>query len=149
MILVIKKICQSLVNAKTYINSELEFGRNTSLWKEWHRNTLYQKIFYIETPWNQSGYNYCYFRGNNISPLVLLLPLPARWRWTRAVMSTNIRIFEYSNKMALEYYSYSYSCHFPSTNIFGYSFVDFWTAEYIRIFIRKFSKIWIYLNIWY
>ena len=62
-------------------------------------------------------------------------------------MSTNIRIFEYSNKMALEYYSYSYSCHFPSTNIFGYSFVDFWTTEYIRIFVHKFSKIRIYLNI--
>ena len=62
-------------------------------------------------------------------------------------MSTNIWIFEYSNKMALEYYSYLYSCHFPSTNIFGYSFVDFWTTKYIRIFVRKFSKIWIYLNI--
>ena len=76
--------CQSLVNAKTYINSAQEFGRNTSLWKEWHKKTLYQKIFHIETPWNPSGCNYCYFRGNNISPLVLLLPLPARWRWTRA-----------------------------------------------------------------
>ena len=75
---------QSLVNAKTYINSEQEFGRNTSLWKEWHKNTLHQKIFHIETPWNPSVGNYCYFRGNNISPLVLLLPLHARWRWTRA-----------------------------------------------------------------
>ena len=76
--------CQSLVYAKTYINSEQEFGRNTSLWKEWHGNTFYQKIFHIETPWNPSGCNYCYFRGNNIFPLVLLLSLPARWRWTRA-----------------------------------------------------------------
>ena len=64
-----------------------------------------------------------------------------------SVMSTNIRIFEYSNKMALEYYSYSYSCHFSSTNIFRYSFVDFWTTEYIKIFVRKFLKIRIYLNI--
>ena len=64
-----------------------------------------------------------------------------------SVMSTNIRIVEYSNKMALKYYSYSYSCHFPSTNIFRYSFVDFWTTEYIRIFVRKFSKIRLYLNI--
>ena len=45
---------------------------------------FYQKIFHIKTPWNPSCCNYCYFRGNNISPLVLLLPLPARWRWTRA-----------------------------------------------------------------
>ena len=63
-------------------------------------------------------------------------------------MSTNIRIFEYLNKMTLEYYSYSYSCHFPSRNIFRYSFVDFWTTEYIRIFVCKFLKIWIYLNIY-
>ena len=63
------------------------------------------------------------------------------------VMSTNIRILEYSNKMALEYYSYSYSFHLSSTNIFGYSFVDFWTTEYIRIFVCKFSKIRLYLNI--
>ena len=67
--------------------------------------------------------------------------------WYRSVMSTNIRIFEYSNKMALKYYSYSYSCHFPSTNIFGYSLVDFWTTEYIRIFVHKFTKIRLYLNI--
>ena len=49
--------------------------------------------------------------------------------------------------MAFEYYSYLYLCHFPITNIFGYSFVDFWTTEYIRIFVPKFSKMWIYLNI--
>ena len=48
-------------------------------------------------------------------------------------MSTNIGILEYSNKMALKYYSYSYLCHFPSTNILEYSFVDFWTTEYIQI----------------
>ena len=65
----------------------------------------------------------------------------------RAVMSTNIQIFEYSNKMALKYYSYSYLCHLPSMNIFGYSFVDLWTTEYIQIFVCKFSKIRIYLNI--
>ena len=65
----------------------------------------------------------------------------------KTVMSTNIRIYEYSNKMALEYYSHLYSCHFPSTNIFGYSFVDFWTTEYILIFVCKFLKIRIYLNI--
>ena len=63
------------------------------------------------------------------------------------VMSTNIWIFEYSNKMALEYYLYLYSCHFPRTNIFGYSFVDFWTTEYIWIFVCKFSKIRIHFNI--
>ena len=62
-------------------------------------------------------------------------------------MSMNIRIFKYSNKIALEYYLYLYSCHFPSTNIFGYSFIDFWTTKYIRIFVCKFSKIRIYLNI--
>ena len=64
-----------------------------------------------------------------------------------SVMSTNIGIFKYSNKMGLEYYLYLYSCHFPDTNIFGYSFVDFWITEYIRIFVRKFSKIQLYLNI--
>ena len=74
---------QSLVKAKTYIKSAQKFGRNTSLLKELHKKTLYQKIFHIETPWNPSGCNYCYFRGINISPLVLLLPVPARWRWTR------------------------------------------------------------------
>ena len=58
------------------------------------------------------------------------------------------QIFEYLNKKALEYYSYSYSCHFPSTNMFGYSFVDFWTTKYIQIFVCKFFKILIYLNIW-
>ena len=62
-------------------------------------------------------------------------------------MSTNIWKFKYSNKMVLAYYSYSYLCHFSSTNIFGYSFVDFWTTEYIWIFVRKFWKIRIYLNI--
>ena len=65
------------------------------------------------------------------------------------LMSTNIQIFKYSNKMALEYYSYSYLCHFPSSNIFGYSFVDFWTTKYIRIFFCKFLKIQIFLNICY
>ena len=60
-------------------------------------------------------------------------------------MSTNIWIFKYSNKMALEYYSYS--CQLPSTNIFGYSFVHFWTTEYIQIFVHKFLKNEIYLNI--
>ena len=48
------------------------------------KKIFYQKIFHFETPWNPSCCNYCYFRGNSISPLVLLLPLPARWRWTRA-----------------------------------------------------------------
>ena len=49
--------------------------------------------------------------------------------------------------MALKYFSYSYSCHFPSTNIIGYSFVNFWTTQYIPIFICKFLKIQNYLNI--
>ena len=62
-------------------------------------------------------------------------------------MSMSIRIFEYLNKMALEYYLYSHSCHFPSTNILGYSFVDFWTTKYIRMIVCKFLKIRIYLNI--
>ena len=65
----------------------------------------------------------------------------------QAVMSTNIRIFEYSIKIDLKYYLYSYSCHFSSTNIFGYLFVDFWTTKYIRIFVCEFSKIRLYLNI--
>ena len=49
--------------------------------------------------------------------------------------------------MALEYYLYSYLCHFPGTNKFGYSFVDFWTTKYIRIFVRKFKKIQLYMNV--
>ena len=56
-------------------------------------------------------------------------------------------IFKYSKKISLEYYSYLYFCHFPSTNIFGYSFVEFSTTEYILIFIRKFFNIQIFLNI--
>ena len=60
-------------------------------------------------------------------------------------MSTHIRIFEYYNKMGLEYYLYL--CNFPTTNIFGYSFVDFWTTKYIWIYARKFLKIQIILNI--
>ena len=51
-----------------------------------------------------------------------------------SLMSMNIQIFEYSNKMALEYYSYSYSCHFSSTNIFGYSFLK------IRIYLNIYSE---------
>ena len=45
--------------------------------------------------------------------------------------------------MALEYYLYSYSCHFSSSNIFGYSFIDFWKTEYIWILVWKlfFKKI--------
>ena len=65
----------------------------------------------------------------------------------KAVMSTSVWIFEYLNKMALKYYLHSYLCHFPSTNTFEYSFVGFWTTECIWIFIRKFFKIRIYLNI--
>ena len=34
-----------------------------------------------------------------------------------------------------------------STNIFKYSFVDFWTTEYIWIFFREFLEIPRYLNI--
>ena len=49
--------------------------------------------------------------------------------------------------MAFEYYLYSYLWHFPSTNIFEFSFVDSWTTEYIQLFICKFLKIWKYLNI--
>ena len=71
-------------------------------------------------------------------------PPPPRYE---PVMSMNNRIFEYLIEMALKYYSSSYSCHFPSTNIFGYSFIDFWTTEYIRIFVRKSSKIRLCLNI--
>ena len=78
-----------------------------------------------------------------LPPLVGLRPLPSFYSDEQEYL--NIRIFEYSNKMALEYYSYSYLCHFPNTNIFGYSFVEFWTTEYIQIFVRKFSKIRIYL----
>ena len=62
---------------------------------------------------------------------ILYTRISVRLSALSAVMSTNIQILEYSNKMAIEYYSYSYMCHFPSMNIFGYSFVDFWTTEYI------------------
>ena len=43
------------------------------------------------------------------------------------------QIFKYLNinKMTLKYYLYSYLCHFPSANILGYSFIDFWTTKYI------------------
>ena len=60
---------------------------------------------------------------------------------------TDIGIFEYLNEMALEYYSYLYTCHLPSTNILKYSFVGFWTTEYIQIFVGKCVKIQIYSNI--
>ena len=56
-------------------------------------------------------------------------------------------IFEYLNKIALEYYLYSYSCYFPSTNIFWFLFVGSWTTKYFQIFHRIFLKIWIYLYI--
>ena len=62
-------------------------------------------------------------------------------------MSMNIQILEFFNKMALEHYLYFHLCHFPSTNIFGYSFVDFWTTEYIKKIVSKFLEIRIYLNI--
>ena len=55
--------------------------------------------------------------------------------WTTApVMSTNIQILKYLNKMALKYYSYLYLCHF-CTNIFRYSFSKYVASEYIRIFV--------------
>ena len=60
------------------------------------------------------------------------------------VMSKNIPIFQYSNKIALEYYFYLFLCHFPSMNIFGYSLVDFWTTKYILIFVCKFEYILIF-----
>ena len=47
-----------------------------------------------------------------------------------------VKIFEYSNKMTLEYYSDSYSCYFRSTNIFGNLLGKYVAPEYIRIFIR-------------
>ena len=46
-----------------------------------------------------------------------------------------VQIFEYLNKMTLEYYSYSYSCYFQSTNLFGYSFGKYMASEYIWIFV--------------
>ena len=70
-----------------------------------------------------------------------------RYLLNNPVMSTHFRIFKNSNKMGVKYYSYFYSCHFPSTKIFRYSFKDFWTTEYIRIFVCKFLKILINLNI--
>ena len=54
------------------------------------------------------------------------------------------QIFKYQNKSALKYYLYL--CHLPSTNILGYSFVDFWTTEHFRTFVCKFLKNQIYLN---
>ena len=53
-------------------------------------------------------------------------------------------IFEYSNKMSLEYYSYSYPCYFRNTNIFEYSFGKYVASKYIWIFVRYIM--W-YLNI--
>ena len=47
-----------------------------------------------------------------------------------------VRIFEYSNKMTLKYYSYLYSCYFRNTNIFGYLFGKYVAYKYIWIFIR-------------
>ena len=60
--------------------------------------------------------------------------------------------------MGLKYYSYLYSCHFPSTNIFGYSFVDFkhpnifeylfvnsQKSEYFGIFAQNLILIFDYL----
>ena len=49
-------------------------------------------------------------------------------------MSTDIWIFEYSNKMNNKYYLYSYLWFFPDPNIFKYSF-------------DKFFSIWTYLDI--
>ena len=62
-------------------------------------------------------------------------------------MASKAGIFEYSNKMALKDYSYLHLCHFPSMNTFRYSFLDFLSTEYIKIFVCKFLEIWIYLNI--
>ena len=102
-----------MVNAKTYINSGKEFATTYKrvhymVWdplevgvapavcsfgnlggmrysgKNDIKKIFYNKIFHIETPWIPLCCNYCYFQGNNISPLVLLLPLFARWCWTRA-----------------------------------------------------------------
>ena len=46
MIKNLKKLSK-FVNAKTYINREQEFGRNMSLWKEWHKNA--ENISYRDT----------------------------------------------------------------------------------------------------
>ena len=56
-------------------------------------------------------------------------------------------MFECSNNMALEYYYYLYVLLFPSTNILGYSFLDFWTTKYIQIFVCTFLKLQTYSNI--
>ena len=44
--------------------------------------------------------------------------------------------------MALKYYSFLF-CANPSTNLFGNSFVDFWTTKYVRIFVCKFLKLYL------
>ena len=58
-----------------------------------------------------------------------------------------VQIFDYSRKMTLEYYSYSDSCYFQSTNIFGYLFRKYFAFEYIRIFVRYIFGIQIYSDI--
>ena len=47
-----------------------------------------------------------------------------------------VQIFQYWNKMTLEYYLYLYSCYFRNTNIFGYLFGKYVASKYILIFIQ-------------
>ena len=42
--------------------------------------------------------------------------------------------------------SYLYSYHFPSTDIFGYYFIVFWTTKYIHIFFVKGPGTWASLS---
>ena len=66
-------------------------------------------------------------------------------------MSTNIRIKGLSNTIRIRIRAISpvriYKYKYISTNIFRYSFIDFWTTEYIQIFVCKFLEIQTYLNI--
>ena len=62
------------------------------------------------------------------------------------VMIMNIWIFECLNKMARKYYSYLYLCHFPSTNIFEYSFMYFLTTKYRYEYL--FANTWKSKYIW-
>ena len=79
-------------------------------------------------------------------PCVMILHFAMGCKTTLpTVMSTNIQIFEYSNKIALKYYLYLY--HSPSTNIFGYSFIDFWTTENTKYCIFSNICFELYYNI--
>ena len=84
------------------------------------------KFEYIWTLAKKPSFNICN----------LFLMKKSKFRYTFCINQWWVWIFEYSNKMTLEYYLYSYSCYFQSTNIFGYLFGKYVASKNIRIFIR-------------